>query len=312
MRKKNTPFQTTTDTLTRLWGGNHDASRQGGRAHRSAQRAGVKIDPPLTKDEVLAQKLADSMVKEDADLLRQQETQTKFEKKYGIQNGEAHLSTDDFFKLSAWTKQFQHHGITKIYIEDKSGSVALFRYTDGETASQQVDTSVREIAPNALQSAGLFSTIKDGKVIIKSKGRYFGYLEIEVLIDTAPQPRPATQAKELPQNMDPENNFSDLFHSRAGLKAHTEKFSPVEIKKQFTNAAGDLVTTTVGYARTPKIHEIETLPVRPFSEIWGVSMMKKYEDQRDLQRKVFGSKSAILVCADNNRDTPIAVLTLRP
>jgi len=312
MVKKKTPFNNTTHTLTSLWGSGPDASRQGGRAHRSARRAGVKIDPPLSKQEISIQRLANSLAKEEEARLNALDTRTRFEKKYNIEGDEAHLSPEDFFKLTAWTRRFQSRGITRIYIRDMSGSVAKFEYDSNEKAHLQDGKPLRAVAPDELQSNGLFATLKNGKVLIKSKGRTFGWLEIEALSETAPQISQKLAAKELPKNMNPDNNFADLFHSRAGLKEHTEKFSPVEIKKQFTNAAGDLVTTTVGYARIPTNQEIEALPVKPFSEIWGVSMMKKYEDQRDLRRKVFGSKSAILVCADNDRNTPIAVLTLKP
>ena len=275
----------------------------------SAARAGVTRDHYLTlmAQGVAAELEQDRIQKERA--AKAADTRTSFDKKYDVLDGVAHISVNVFFHQSAWGSRFRSEGVKAIHIGGEMGLNAKFEFYDADIASAPERQNLRLISPTALKEDGLLKHMKVGEtVFLLSKARNMGWLTLEASMQTQAVARPST-FKAL-SAMDGENNFADLFMSRAGLKYIAETAAePVEMTKQFTNRAEQAVSARVGYLHPVAGRDIAQLPVKSFREIWMVATGSNFKDADALRSAVYKKARAILVCADNTLDEPLAIIS---
>lgn len=182
MAKKDKPFQNVNSALSHIWGTPISAQNQGSRVLSSTQRAGVKIDAPLTKTELEAQKIIDELIAEEQAAAKAADPRSDFEKKYDIKDNTAHVTTDMFRGLLVSNKKLRHlmSKVGNIYIEDGFGSSAEFvPYSPEQRAKDNADSKHPEIVPSeTFLKFGIAGTLKnESMVLIGSKAHCLGALK---------------------------------------------------------------------------------------------------------------------------------------
>jgi len=164
MSSRNKPFKTISCALSSVWGSPASATNQGGRATKSARRAGVTRDHHLTP---MAQKLAAELKDNEDKTALLADPRGAYEKKYDIRENIAHLTPDEFRELLL-NPVFLARLKTKvhtIHIDDDSGLAADFVF--GERDSN--DDNTESVRTEFVVSHGISASLRDkSKVIISS------------------------------------------------------------------------------------------------------------------------------------------------
>jgi len=169
MAKKDKPFQNGNFALSNIWGTTVIAQNQGGRIHTSAQRAGVKIDTPLTPPERAAQKLANGLIAKEKAAEKALDPRGSYEKKYDIRDDVAHITMDVFRGLVVDVQKLRRLGekVKSIHIEDGYGSSAeLIPYAQRLQFNHCEDQNPTEIVSSeTFLRLGLAATLKGNPMI---------------------------------------------------------------------------------------------------------------------------------------------------
>lgn len=168
--------------LASMWGSAAVAQDQGGRVHRSARFAGVKVDVPLTPAEMQAQQLADELAHEAEQAAREADPRSDFDKRYDIRDGVAHITPEEFRSLFTYAtaRNTLRNAVNSIHIDDGQGLEAEFTFLSRLSKAQasECTEASRSIDTRLLLQQGLSGTKKGEKIIIANQHGAIGILRI--------------------------------------------------------------------------------------------------------------------------------------
>lgn len=167
-------FRETNRNLVKVWGSPSDVGRQGGRV-TSRRGAGVPKETPLTSREQEIRKFDQELIAEEKAAAKAKDPRSRFEKKYDIRDGAAHLSTENFRGLIVSGDDVQRlkETVKVIHIHGINGLQVDFIFNDEEAFPLERYGQLDYLSPMDILQQGIGASIgeKSAKYLRSGNGK---------------------------------------------------------------------------------------------------------------------------------------------